>query len=352
MEWVGLPLDILERLERHGLSRDDRLLYVEGFTYAGQYLTDGVLTPRIPKLSDHPDPDGAATRLVEAGVWDLDDDGTYVISDYFSANISRDEIDRRKEAARIRQERSRRHKSGDHSQCIRGRYCPEGELETVTRDVTREVTRESRPTLPTSPYLPDLKGKVGKGEGKVGDDDGRSAPDGAPAPASPPHVYADPQRLGHCRHCNLPAKNAAHHQGAPAVFLPIADAMADVGPMVIEREFDTRDHWWQATIAGHRVTWKWETVERPLDQDDFPSVDFIDFTVTAHLTDDEATEWRRQADTELARYTHEDAIYGESDEATLVLSCATHGGRYRLPPLGVMRGLADQLLAFPEQVQP
>lgn len=188
MTWVGMPVDIVERLERHGLSRDDRLLYVEGFLYAGQYLTDGTITPRLARISDHPDPNAAAQRLVEAEVWEQVDDGAFIVVDYFTANLTRDEIARRKEDARLRQERSRRHKAGDHSICVRGRYCPDGQDNGVTRDVTRDNTRESRPTY--LPDLPDLPGKVREGKESAGDDTGRGSPNGSPAPASPPEATA------------------------------------------------------------------------------------------------------------------------------------------------------------------
>lgn len=210
MKWVGMPLDIVERLERLGLSRDDRLLYVEGFLYAGDCMTDGVVTARLPRVSDHPDVDAAADRLVAAEVWRRRDDGGFTIVDYFTANLPRDEIAKRQEAARLRQERSRRHRAGDHSICIRGRYCPEGQEDAVTRD----TTRESQDTY--LPDLPDLPGKVSQGKASAGDDHRRGSPKGSPAPASPPqatvapHRFADPQNLGHCRQCGLPAQNAAH----------------------------------------------------------------------------------------------------------------------------------------------
>lgn len=263
MNWVSLPIDVLERLEGEGLSRDDRLLYVEGLLYAGHYLTDGTVTPRIPKLGDHPQPDEGAARLVEAGVWDETERGAFVIVDYLETNLTREEINRRKADLRERQERSRRHKSGDHSMCLKGPYCKFGTIEPKTRDVTRDVTR---PNLPTSPDLPDLKGKVGQGERKVGDDDGRSAPDGAHTPASPPHVYADPQRLGHCCHCQLPAKNAAHHQGVPEALKQLADVTADIGALMPTRNGDEwGSEYWDAVISSDPVTWTWQTREVPVD---------------------------------------------------------------------------------------
>lgn len=290
MNWVALPLDILERLERLGLSRDDRLLYVEGMLYAGQYLTDGVVTVRLPRLSDHPDADAAAGRLIDADVWESGEDG-YVITDYFSANLSREEIDRRKEDARVRQERSRRHKAGDHSKCIRGRYCPEGVLDPVTRDTTRDNTRESRRTLPTSPDLPDLTGKVREGEVEGDADDGHGSPDGSPVAASTPqaslHIYADPQRLGHCCHCNLPAKNAVHHPGVPESLKLLAEHMADEGAMKPKRITDGHGNsWWRGEVTRPGVSWECETAEVSETAPDAGPVDSFDIDVEVPDSDE------------------------------------------------------------------
>ncbi|MFY9219870.1 MAG: hypothetical protein WAO40_04935, partial [Candidatus Nanopelagicales bacterium] len=267
MTWVGLPIDILERLERLGVSRDDRLLYVEGFVYAGQYMTDGVVTSRLPRLSDHPDPAAAAAHLVEIEVWEHHDD-SYFISDYLSANLTSEEITRRKADLRIRQERSRRHKAGDHSKCIRGRYCPDGVIDHVTRDRTRDNTRESQNT-----YLPDLpepKAKVGKDKSV---DHGRGSPDGSPTAASTSgevlHVFTDVQRIGRCTHCNESAKNGAHHNGVPSILKTLAETVVSIGPLVTKRSSDDVEHWWEAVIRASRAKWTFETCPNPINDDRF-----------------------------------------------------------------------------------
>lgn len=311
MSWVGMPVDIVERLERLGLSRDDRLLYVEGFLYAGQYLTDGIVTARLARLSDHPEPDEAAARLVEADVWHEAAEGGYVIADYFSANLRRDEIARRKEDARVRQERSRRHRAGDHSMCIRGRYCPDGQADTVTRDVTRDETRESRPTY--LPDLPDLPGKVREGKGSR---DGRGSPKGSPAPSSAPHVFADPQRLGHCHHCNLPASNAAHHLGAPQVLSHLGELTVELGRLIPERIVDTESHYWRARIDTESVAWAWETEETAV-SDDPRCVNYMDAAVRVRLTDDDWGAWHASYEAAVAASGRRAGWLAERDEATV-----------------------------------
>lgn len=360
MTWVGMPVDIVERLERHGLSRDDRLLYVEGFLYAGQYLTDGTITPRLARISDHPDPNAAAQRLVEAEVWEQVDDGAFIVVDYFTANLTRDEIARRKEDARLRQERSRRHKAGDHSICVRGRYCPDGQDSGVTRDVTRDNTRESRPTY--LPDLPDLPGKVREGKESAGDDTGRGSPNGSPAPASPPeataapHIYTDTQRLGACQHCQLPERNAAHHQGVPTILRRLAEQVADLGRLIPERQMDSTDHWWQVEIRDERATWQFETALRPHNDDNFERIAWIGASVRAQLTDGQWHAWNAQlqADDGIGKQLAWEAE-GDAQGTDLSLSpgnAGNYGAEIDVSPhLWRLREYVTQLLAFPDVEQ-
>lgn len=222
MQWVGIPIDLVERLDRAGLSRDDRLLALEGYLYAGQYLTDGAVTARLAKVSDHPDPETAAGRLIEAGVWEQAEDG-YTIVDYSKVNLSRAEVERRREDARNRQERSRKHRAGDHSRCIRGSYCPDGAIERVTSDVTSDVTRESHPYLQDLHDLPDLHGEANVGQGREGSPVERASADadalaGDQSEEDPPprHEYR-PSELGVCATCSLPPSNRHHLTAGVAV---------------------------------------------------------------------------------------------------------------------------------------
>jgi len=128
--------------------------------------------------------------------------------------------------------------------------------------------------------------------------------------------------------------------------------MADTGRMVIQREFDTRDHWWRAQIEAQRIRWEWETVQRPLDQADFPTVDWVDFTVKAHLTEQDWETWHASALHALKGYVYDEDVYGELSDGTVHIDVGTRGGQRKLPPLHLMRQLATQVLAFPERVQP
>jgi hypothetical protein len=199
MTYALLSDDLMLRLEASGVSRDARLLHVEAIVYCATALTDGDVRIRLPRISDAEDTDGCADELVEAGLWERIAGG-YRVLDGMEHQRSRDEVELAREAARERKERSRRHKLGDHSMCLKGRYCPDGR---VTRDRTRDGTRDGTPTNPIQ--SDPRKDKDWKG--------GRSA-DGAleRAPASPaklrqPHGL-DGDDL--CKTCGLSDGHQVH----------------------------------------------------------------------------------------------------------------------------------------------
>jgi hypothetical protein len=161
------------------LPRGVRLLYVEGLLYAAKHLTDGhVPTFALRRLTDELDDQGGAAALVEAGLWRATPEGWEIVG-YLEElkQSSRADVLRRREESRHRQERSRRHKAGDHSWCTRGRYCPEGQIEPVTRDKQRDGTRDF---APPTPLRSETDPKGGRGEGEEGARSAR-APSGSPA---------------------------------------------------------------------------------------------------------------------------------------------------------------------------
>ena len=245
MSWFGVPVDLLERLEREGLSRDDRLLVIEAFAYCSQFNTDGFVTARLPRLSDHPDADAAADRLVKAGIFKLAAGG-YFIDAYSESNLSKDEIDKRKANFRQRTERSRRHLAGDHSLCLKGRYCPQGQLQRVTRD----TTVMSRATLPTSPYLPDLQGKVGK---ETADSAEATSAASEPWFGDLEHAYVDnPDNVDRCQHCGYAISNRRHQKALPPILHEIAQVVAVIGPLEathVEAESD----YWRADVLNREL---------------------------------------------------------------------------------------------------
>lgn len=206
MPYAKLDDTLLDRLEDSGVSRDASLLYVEGLSYCSRVLSDGILPARLAKLSSSPDPEAAGEELVSAGWWQPGEGG-YVVVDYLMHQDSATVVLSRREQAAERQRRSRLHKGGDHSMCVRGRYCPDGQQEPVTRDMTRESQRESQAPLLSSPLLKEKEKREGEGAA--------SGLPGADAPASQAtlerHVHAGGEP---CLICARSASNQIHQKPA------------------------------------------------------------------------------------------------------------------------------------------
>lgn len=160
MSYALLSDDLLLQLEGAGVSRDARLLYVEGIVYAATALTDGVIAVRLTKISDADDVEDCAEELVEVGLWSQVGNA-YLINDYLDHQQSADEVRRKRADARLRAERSRRHKRGDHSLCVKGSYCPQGAYRGSSHaddaHGARDVTRDVRSPIQSFPFL--TKGK-------------------------------------------------------------------------------------------------------------------------------------------------------------------------------------------------
>lgn len=172
MSYALLSDDLLLQLEAAGVSRDARLLYLEGVVYCATALTDGTITIRLARLSDADDLDGCSRELVDAGLWTKTPDG-YEIANYLDHQQRAEDVERKRADARLRAERSRRHKRGDHSMCIRGGYCPSGALSPSSRARHAHASHDVRSPILTDP---DQREGEGKGEGTAAD-----APDGAHA---------------------------------------------------------------------------------------------------------------------------------------------------------------------------
>jgi len=140
--------DHLAKLEDAGLSNDAILLEVQAFNQCAKTASSGFLHTRLSKLIEATDTSALAGELVAAGFWEVTDDGYYVVN-YLSHNLSGEDQELARAGARERQQRSRKHKLGDHSMCIRGNYCKLGEIEPANRssntDVTRDATRDITP---------------------------------------------------------------------------------------------------------------------------------------------------------------------------------------------------------------
>lgn len=206
MPFAILSDDLLDRLEAAGISRDARLLYVEGITWCARLLTDGYINARLSRVTDAAEPCDVARELVDAGFWSATAQG-YLVTDYLMHNRPKSEVLRSQADARERKRRNRLHKSGDHSLCIMGRYCPDG---AVTRDMSRDKPRDETPTYPllSTPLRKEVEGEKGKGAADQSDALTRS---GLTVAQEDRHSFAD-DGSGGCCHCLLPRANSRHRE--------------------------------------------------------------------------------------------------------------------------------------------
>lgn len=168
MSWVRLDDTFAEDPRWDGPGADGLALHVAALCYANRNLTDGRLSVnRVKVLFPVADLDATVAALVKAGWWELDPDGVQIV-DYLETQPSADQVRARHRETAERQERSRKHRAGDHSMCIEGWYCPQG---AVTRDKTRDKTRESQRPAPTRPD-PSRRDGEGRGKGKADDSTG------------------------------------------------------------------------------------------------------------------------------------------------------------------------------------
>jgi hypothetical protein len=157
------------------LPRGARLMSVEALVWCNKHGTDGAIpAAALSRFTDEPDALAAAEQLVAAGLWSRTDTG-FVVVDFLVDQESAAEVEERRVASAFRQRRSRLHKGGDHSLCLRG-YCPNGAL---SREESQAMSRgDSRPPVPTRPDPTPREGRV-RG-------DGASAPASAYAPRALP----------------------------------------------------------------------------------------------------------------------------------------------------------------------
>lgn len=132
MTWTKLSDDWTDRADIAVLSFEDRWHYlsmIQLCSRAGR--VDGVLrTVDARRCSDVPDPTGAITRLIAAGLLEVVREGVRIvqIDDYVPPPSVRNKA----EADKLRKRRQRAHQAGDHSQCLPD-HCA-----YVTGDVTRD----------------------------------------------------------------------------------------------------------------------------------------------------------------------------------------------------------------------
>lgn len=156
MSYALLSDDLLLQLEAAGISREARLFYLEGIVHCATGLSDGHIRVRLTRISDADDPDACAQELLASGVWRKTADG-YEIVDYLQHQQSAETVQSKRADARLRAERSRRHNRGDHSICIKGRFCPDGALSPRSRARHKNGAHDVRSPIQSNPILTDRK---------------------------------------------------------------------------------------------------------------------------------------------------------------------------------------------------
>lgn len=189
MSWVKLDDRAMDDPIFLGLPRSARLLHVEALSYTLRHDGTGLIpSPALARITDDEHAAASVAALVDAGLWEVAPGGWRVVW-LLDQQMGSDEIARRREFNRVRQERLRRHRADDHSICdaerckvllsrnaasnaSRNALPLSAERKAATK--ARAVTRYSTYPDPTRP------------ERRGGGGNGRSASASAAAPASAP----------------------------------------------------------------------------------------------------------------------------------------------------------------------
>lgn len=190
MTWAKLSDTFIDDPVLLGVPRGARLLHVEGIVWCCKQETDGQIPAHVlGRITDEPELDKAVDYLIDAGLWARTDTGFEVVN-FLDEQPSREQVQARRADTALRKKRSEQHYAGDHSLCIRGRFCPEG---AVVRDGTRSGTRsDTRTGTDTRPDPPDPTRPKGKGRGE-----GRSA---SPRTSPADDLASRSWRSDECRH--------------------------------------------------------------------------------------------------------------------------------------------------------
>lgn len=197
MTWTKLGDEFADDPRLLSVPRGVRLLHLEALLWCNRHNTDGHLpAAALARLTDQRRPRDAAAQLVIAGLWEQSTapaDGWLLVG-FLDDQPSKEDVLRSRDAARVRQQRSRQHKVGDHSLCEKW-YCkaanptvPAGQENLSRRD--SRVTNASV-TLPR----PDPTRTYGKGEGKGRADQRLPALPPVARSARPPANYIAPSEV-------------------------------------------------------------------------------------------------------------------------------------------------------------
>lgn len=103
MTWVKIDDNFPDHPKVAGLTDSAFRTHMRAICYAARYLTDGAIPTSVLRSIG---PRRAATELEAAELWTKTDHG-WQINDYLDYNPSREEVEQRRNAARIRMQRAR-----------------------------------------------------------------------------------------------------------------------------------------------------------------------------------------------------------------------------------------------------
>jgi hypothetical protein len=193
MTWTRLSDDFADRPEVVALSDAAWRAHVEALIWCNRLNKDG----RVPgglrelrRILTAEDLEAVLRELTEAGLWECVDDA-YQLD--WSEQEPAERVAARREQWRERDERRRRHNSGDHSTCDRKRcHYLIAHPEVLTRETRREshsaTNRDSHPPVP----LPSRSRPEGTRErDKAGRPDSAGAPSAGRKMKLPAHAWVD-----------------------------------------------------------------------------------------------------------------------------------------------------------------
>jgi hypothetical protein len=190
--WVKIPEEWLDDPKIEHLPADVVLLHLTALAHCARHSSNGLVDSlAVRKLWPIENLGEAVKRLVDEGLWLEVATGWYV-PDWKTFILSADEVEHRRELGKVRQERYRRHTSGDHSMCDRCSYI---------RNASRDASETPSVTPPPNRSDPTRRGGEG-GDGAAGS---AGAP---PAHRIEPHAY-NLDEGDECP-CGLPLEHEAH----------------------------------------------------------------------------------------------------------------------------------------------
>lgn len=165
MTWTRLSDDHFDQPTQLALSRSARLLHLEALVWCNRALTDGGL-PRgaLSRLTDSEDVCADVAELVAAGVW-IEDDSGWTID--WSSQEPAEDVRRRQAKSVEKQRRYRRHRAGDHRDCLPKTCKDAPNTDETTIGVTGNATSNKTGRVTPSPPGPARPGPKEPGRGRL-----------------------------------------------------------------------------------------------------------------------------------------------------------------------------------------